>query len=378
MPEQDFLTRFNQDPASAVVEFAMSERKRREAEAAAQQEAMIVQQALQQKQLEQRQREFQQKQEQLPDVNPDQYQFGFDKYEAQQYMLKKQLEAQRQAILDQADQLMMSGNNKGADYLIETRLKPLDKQAAAIKPFTSTEDFNVVKEFVNSDDFKKKKDSVNMLYNSIKSVDETARTDPQFATSLARTFLTTLVNSAKGTSDAEQDNEFSRRAPELQAFREWTRSRNMSPMNPLAIREFLDQRNANHPAYKAVIDKFAANPQAYIAKTKIIHDDLAKAYSDTALQRVVLPTSPEFAEKKLGVYRPKFFAEEDAKEAKKADEFAAIQRMKALDQDPRVGKIKELISNPNLSPEVRKKAQDALGAIENSMFGVQIKGGDMR
>lgn len=375
MPNQPDISssRYYNDPYGALTDFVNARNAAAQQQAVQQQEAMLVQQALEQQRAQSAQQAPQRQ------LAPERAMFGLDNYEFNQQRIADDLNLRRNQALQAADAAMRAGDRHSADYIIKTRLEPLDKMAEkSLKPFINTEDFNVVKEFVNSDDFKKKKDSLNMLYNSIKSVDEKARTDPQFATSLARTFLTTLVNSAKGTSDAEQDNEFSRRAPELQTFREWARSRNMSPMNPMAIREFLDQRNANDPAYKAVIDKFAANPQAYIAKTKIIHDDLAKSYSDTAMQRVVLPTNPEFAEKKLGVYRPKFFAEEDAKDAKKADEFAATQRMKALDQDPRVGRIKEMMGNPNLSPEVRKKAQDALGAIENSMFGVQIKGGDMR
>lgn len=373
MPTQDLSQRYYSDPFGALTDYVAAQRDQQARALAAQQEALLIQEAAQ------RQQRLQQ-QPQQPKIDPERMQFGFDRYNAEQQALQQRLSADRQAILQQADQAMMMGNSKAADYIIKTRLENLDKTAAkSLVPFTDTEQFKAVKEFVGSNDLKNRVNTLNMLYNSIKSVDDLTYDDPKFAASLAKTFLTSLVNSAKGTSDAEQSSEFVRRAPELMTFRDWALAKGLSPMNPMAVSQFFDERNVNNPAFKDLVGKFDANPAMYVAKTKKIHDDLAQSYVDTVVPRVIVPTSPEFAEQKLGITPPRFFKDEDARNQRQADELANRMRVEKFEADPQVSGVKSILSKPNISPELRSKAQEALNQLhKNYGFGVQIPQVDQR
>lgn len=191
---------------------------------------------------------------------------------------------------------------------VSNNIKSLDKQyAGQIKPFEETPQFKSAEAIVNDSDFKKRSVFVDLLGKTIKSV-ESAPLEKQAG--LAKTFLTSLVNSAKGTSDAEQGNEFVRRSLELLNLPEYAQQTGKNLLNPTTIASFLLTKEG-----QSFSEKLQSNPQAYLEKAKTIHDDDAESWNKQAYERVVLPTSPEYAEK-FGILPKQTFREQQQQQPK--------------------------------------------------------------
>jgi hypothetical protein len=115
-----------------------------------------------------------------------------------------------------------------------------------------------------------------------------------------KTFLTQLVNSAKGSADAEQANEFLRRSPEVVNLPEYQALMGKGLMNAAGLMAFLQSREGSTLKAK-MADALSTNPQAYLQKAKLIHNDLADTYNDRMFNQVVAPTSPNIAERHFGI-----------------------------------------------------------------------------
>lgn len=191
---------------------------------------------------------------------------------------------------------------------VSNNIKSLDKQyAGQVKPFEETPQFKSAEALVNDNDFRKRSVFVDILGNTIKSVESAP---PEEQANLAKTFLTSLVNSAKGTGDAEQGNEFVRRSLELLNLPEYAQQTGANLLDTKTIASFLLTKEG-----KSFSEKLLANPQAYLKKAKTVHDDVAKAWNDQAYNRIVIPTSPEYAEK-FGILPKQTFQEQQQQQPK--------------------------------------------------------------
>jgi hypothetical protein len=173
----------------------------------------------------------------------------------------------------------------------------LDKEYGfSLLPFNQTEEYKNAVAFSKDDKFKSRANTIDLLTNSIESM---TSVPPERRSALAMTFLTSLINSAKGTSDAEQQNEFARRGPELLNYYQFATANGKSIFNPATITAFLGSK----PGIE-FSKRFSDNPEEYLDKAVIIRNDLAKTYNEQARNGVIVPTSPAIS-KSLDVYERK-------------------------------------------------------------------------
>ena len=160
----------------------------------------------------------------------------------------------------------------------------------------------------------------NMLSNLNKTISSVEKIEPPKGTpeekydqekrrlqsSQIKTFLTQLVNSAKGSADAEQANEFLRRSPELVNLPEFQALMGKGLLNASGVLSFMSNQEGDTLKQK-LASALSSNPEAYLKKAKMIHDDLAGTYNDRMTNQVIVPTSPKIAEKHFGIKLfPKF------------------------------------------------------------------------
>lgn len=219
---------------------------------------------------------------QREEFTPEQLQFGEYQYRAKIAPKEAEYRSRVAAINN-----VLTIDPKMSEW-VSNNLKLLDKQYA-IKPFEESPEFKSAEAALNDSDFKKRSTFVDLLNKTITSVE---RAPKEEQASLAKTFLTSLINSAKGTSDAEQGNEFVRRSLELLDLPEYAQQTGKSMLNPTTVAAFLSTKQG-----KTFAEKFNANPEAYLKKAKEIHDDSAETWNKFAYERIVKPTSPEYADK---------------------------------------------------------------------------------
>jgi len=174
------------------------------------------------------------------------------------------------------------------------------------KDFRSTKLYEGAAARAQEKDLSAQRNIVDLIHNSIKSTEsigspeDSADEINRKKTNAIKTFLTSVVNSAKGSADAEQVSEFIRRSPELMNFAEFAWATNKSLLNPTNMLTYLSQREG-----KDAIEKFAnsmkTDPDAYLEKVKRIHNDIASVYNQRINDQVVKQTSPKIAENDFGI-----------------------------------------------------------------------------
>ena len=173
------------------------------------------------------------------------------------------------------------------------------------KPFRQTELYQGAKEVAHSKDTTAQRNTIDLLNNTVKSVEKIGSPDDspeeikQKKAAQIKTFLTSLVNSAKGSADAEQANEVLRRSPEIFTFPEMQALRNRGALDATGLMAFLSSREGASLKEK-IANSLSADPDAYIQKVKVIHDDLAKSWNERMKDQVIRPTNPQTA-KELGI-----------------------------------------------------------------------------
>lgn len=266
---------------SGIMEMLSSERARIEqanqlaAQARSQQAARIAQVSQQAVQPQQAQVQIQ--------TNPAMLEFGEYKYNAE-------LAPRLQDYTNRYNQLnfILQADQKQESF-VKHNIDLLNKQFQNIDPFEKTEQYKLAAEAAKSAEITKESSFIDLFGKTIKSVESTPQ---EYQANAAKTFLTSLVNSAKGTADAEQANEFIRRAPELETYAQYAQDMNSGLLNPRTITSYLN----SNPG-KKYIDLISANPQGYLEKVKNIYDDKASTWNENVYRRIVKPTSPETAEK---------------------------------------------------------------------------------
>jgi hypothetical protein len=269
---------------SGIMEMMSAERARIEqanqaaAQARALQSARIAQlsqQAVQPQQIQQPQVQI--------ETDPAMMEFGEYKYNSE---LAPRLQDYTNRY-NRLNQILQADEKQGT--FVKNNLDLLNKQFQNIEPFEKTEQYKLAAEAAKSAEVTKESSFIDLFGKTIKSVESSPQ---EYQANAAKTFLTSLVNSAKGTADAEQANEFIRRAPELETYAQYAQDMNSSLLNPKTISSYL----SSNPG-KKFVQFISSNPQAYLEKVKDIYDDKASTWNENVYNRIVKPTSPETAEK---------------------------------------------------------------------------------
>lgn len=216
-------------------------------------------------------------------IDPAMMEFGQYKYNAE-------LQPRLQDYTNRYNQLnfILQADPKQAAF-VKNNLELLDKQFKNIKPFEETEQYKLAAEAAKSAEVTKESAFIDLFGKTIKSVESSPK---EYQANAAKTFLTSLVNSAKGTADAEQANEFIRRAPELETYAQYAQDVNKNLFDPKTIASYLES-NPGKKLIKLFSDP--AMPDQYLKKVKDIHDDKASTWNENVYNRIVRPTSPETA-----------------------------------------------------------------------------------
>lgn len=233
-------------------------------------------------------------------IDPAMMEFGQYKYNAE-------LQPKLQDYTNRYNQLnsILQADPKQASF-VKNNLDLLEKQFKDIKPFEETQQYKLAAEAAKSAEITKESSFIDLFGKTIKSVESSPQ---EYQANAAKTFLTSLVNSAKGTADAEQANEFIRRAPELDTYAQYAQDVNKSIFDPKTITSYLDS-NPGKKFLKLFSDPAA--PAMYLEKVKNIHDDKASTWNENVYNRIVKPTSPEIAIQ-FGVVPKQTFSELEQK-----------------------------------------------------------------
>jgi hypothetical protein len=220
---------------------------------------------------------------------------------------------------------------KGKEYGLAkmSKMNVSEQQYKVGKDFLDTHYGPDMKPFTESDQYKNAQliarenvttTQANMLSNLNKTITSIEKIEPPKGTpeekydeekrreqsSQIKTFLTQLINSAKGSADAEQANEFLRRSPEIVSLPEYQALMGKGLMNAAGVISFLQSREGK-TLKEQMAQALSSNPEAYLRKAKIIHNDLADTYNERMTNQVIVPTSPKIAEKNFGIkMMPKF------------------------------------------------------------------------
>ena len=217
-------------------------------------------------------------------IDPAMMEFGQYKYNAE-------LQPKLQDYTNRYNQLnsILQADQKQASF-VKNNLDLLNEQfKGVIKPFEETQQYKLAAEAAKSAEITKESAFIDLFGKTIKSVESSPQ---EYQANAAKTFLTSLVNSAKGTADAEQANEFIRRAPELETYAQYAQDVNKNIFDPKTIASYLDS-NPGKKFLKLFSDPAA--PAMYLEKVKNIHDDKASTWNENVYNRIVRPTSPEIA-----------------------------------------------------------------------------------
>lgn len=267
-----------------------------------QQQAALQQRAAQMQQLQQMMRGA------AGAVAPQQEEYTPEQLKFGEYQYKAKMAPKVQEYFNKSSALnnVLTMDPKMSEW-VSNSLKSLEKQYAPnLKPFEESAEFKAAEAVLNDGDFKKRSTFVDLLKNTIDSVQNVPASE---RAGLAKMFLTSMINNATGAPNAEQAAEFMRKSFNLIGFPEYAEIVGKSMANPTTAIAFLNTKEG-----ETLLKKFQSNPDAYISKTKIVHDDVANAWNKTAYERIVKPTSPEYADR-FGLVPKVTFKEQEESQA---------------------------------------------------------------
>jgi hypothetical protein len=241
----------------------------------------------------------------VPQEQQPQSEYAGDAWIAQQ---KRVQDARQYSYGKMAQANLNADQYKQVKEALDAKYDPTGEYS---KSFRDTELYKNAKIIAQEKDVSAQSNTIDLLKNTVNTISDftaPANLTPeqqdayirQKKASQIKTFLTSLVNQAKGTADAEQASEVIRKSSEIFTYPEFMALQNKGLMNPTGIMQFLSTREG-----KGAIDKFAnsmqADPDAYLEKVRVIHDDLANVYNDRVKRQVFLQTSPEIAKRDFGI-----------------------------------------------------------------------------
>lgn len=220
----------------------------------------------------------------------------------------KILKAKEYSYGKMAQANMNSDQYKQVKDYVDSKYDPTGEYS---KPWRESPLYKQAQTVANEKDTTSQRHTIDLLKNSVDTIEkigspeDTQEEINRKKSSQIKTFLTSLVNSAKGSSDAEQANEVLRRSTEIFSLPEMQALRNKGVLDPTGIMAYLSSKEGN-----GVIDKiaksFESDPDAYLQKVKVIHNDLAKSWNERMKERVIYPTNPNTA-KELGIAERQLF-----------------------------------------------------------------------
>jgi len=204
-----------------------------------------------------------------------------------------------------------------SEFLKDARNRISEKYKEDIVPFSQSEQYKNARTIAQEKDTGSQGQMIDLLYNTVNTINDlTAPKDMspedqdaylrREKASRIKTFLTQLVNSAKGSSDAEQSTEVLRRAFDIFTYPEIQALKNQGLLNPSGILSYLSSREGKN-VFDKIANSMTANPDAYLTKVKEIHDDLAKTYNGRMIRQVFVPTSPKIAKQDFGIVERRLF-----------------------------------------------------------------------
>jgi len=234
-----------------------------------------------------------------------------DKWMAQQ---KKVQEAKQYSYAKMAQANMNPDQYKQVKEALDAKYDPTGEYS---KSFRDSDLYKNARTIAQEKDTTSQGQMIDLLHNTVNTIsDLTAPKDMspedqdaylrQQKASRIKTFLTQLVNSAKGSSDAEQSSEVLRRAFDVFTYPEIQALKNQGLMNPSGILSYLSSKDGKN-TFEKIGNSTTADPDAYLIKVREIHDDLAKTYNDRMNRQVFVPTSPEIAKKDFGIVEKPLF-----------------------------------------------------------------------
>ena len=234
-----------------------------------------------------------------------------DKWMAQQ---KKVQEAKQYSYAKMAQANMSPDQYKQVKEALDAKYDPTGEYS---KSFRDTDLYKNARTIAQEKDTGSQGQMIDLLHNTVNTIsDLTAPKDMspeeqdaylrREKASRIKTFLTQLVNSAKGSSDAEQSSEVLRRAFDVFTYPEIQALKNQGLMNPSGILSYLSSKNGKS-TFEKIANSTTADPDEYLIKVREIHDDLAKTYNDRMKRQVFVPTSPDIAKKDFGIVEKPLF-----------------------------------------------------------------------
>jgi hypothetical protein len=234
-----------------------------------------------------------------------------DKWMAQQ---KKVQEAKQYSYAKMAQANMSPDQYKQVKEALDAKYDPTGEYS---KSFRDTDLYKNARTIAQEKDTGSQGQMIDLLHNTVNTIsDLTAPKDMspeeqdaylrREKASRIKTFLTQLVNSAKGSSDAEQSSEVLRRAFDVFTYPEIQALKNQGLMNPSGILSYLSSKDGKK-TFEKIANSTTADPDAYLTKVREIHDDLAKTYNDRMKRQVFVPTSPDIAKKDFGIVEKPLF-----------------------------------------------------------------------
>jgi hypothetical protein len=234
-----------------------------------------------------------------------------DKWMAQQ---KKVQEAKQYSYAKMAQANMNPDQYKQVKEALDAKYDPTGEYS---KSFRDSDLYKNARTIAQEKDTGSQGQMIDLLHNTVNTISDLAAPKDmspedqdaylrQQKASRIKTFLTQLVNSAKGSSDAEQSSEVLRRAFDVFTYPEIQALKNQGLMNPSGILSYLSSKNGKS-TFEKIADSTTADPDAYLIKVREIHDDLAKTYNDRMKRQVFVPTSPDIAKKDFGIVEKPLF-----------------------------------------------------------------------
>jgi hypothetical protein len=234
-----------------------------------------------------------------------------DKWMAQQ---KKVQEAKQYSYAKMAQANMSPDQYKQVKEALDAKYDPTGEYS---KSFRDSDLYKNARTIAQEKDTTSQGQMVDLLYKTVNKIsdlsapkdmtpDEQDTWLRQQKADHIKTFLTSLVNSAKGSSDAEQSSEVLRRAFDVFSYPEIQALKNQGLMNPSGILSYLTSKEGNSTIEK-IANSTKANPDAYLNKVRDIHDSLAETWNDRMHRQVFVPTSPDIAKKDFGIVEKPLF-----------------------------------------------------------------------
>lgn len=249
----------------------------------------------------------------MPQAQPQESPYLGDNWIAQQ---KRIQDAKQYSYGKMAQANLSQDQHKQIKEYVDSKYDPTGEFS---KPFRESPLYKQAQAAANEKDTTSQRQTIDLLKNSVDSIekigspDDTREDINRKKAAQIKTFLTSLVNSAKGSSDAEQANEVLRRSTEIFSLPEMQALRNKGVLDATGIMSYLSSKEGNGVIEK-LAKSFEADPDSYLQKVKVIHDDLASSWNKRMEERVVYPTNPQIAKEFGIVPRPLFGAAQEAQD----------------------------------------------------------------